>query len=526
MRVPWTEATVVARAYLKWGDEFPQHMSGDFAVALWDRRHRRLIACRDPFGVKSLFYRREPRGIWLSRDQQALLRTFDRVPAINDDRVVEHLLWTFSATNRTFFREIYPVPPGQTVVFRQHATETRAYWTPPPANSDRKPSQPTVAFLEQFDDLFRRSVANRLSGCSAAAVHVSGGVDSSVMALAADQMRSLAPYPPQLIGANAIYPGLACDETPYAEALGEKLHFPVKRWDGTQSIAVDVTTPAMDGPAFRSVFVNGTIGDIEIARSQRASVILDGTGGDELTVGLGTVKDMLAHGEWTRALRRVVLYSGPGGRKVLSRLRQVAGQYLPIGVKRYRTIRRLPAPPWLTASSAERVADIVAGPPFEILDSAASTHVWRRLTSPQLICGVDYLQRQAAPFGIEYRFPFLDRNLARLVVSAAAAYWPLRTRPHQRVFYGQLPEVVRTRSSKADMTPAFANRIRRAAPLIDRQFSDGIWASENYVVRDAALTAWRSFNASTADGIACRRIWSIVTLEAWLRRIFGYIPSP
>jgi len=204
----------------------------------------------------------------------------------------------------------------------------------------------------------------------------------------------------------------------------------------------------------------------------------------------------------------------------------VAGQYLPVQVKRYRTIRRLPPPPWLTTFAAARVAEIVAGPPVEMLDSAASTHVWKRLTSPQLLCGVDYLQRQAAPFGIEYRFPFLDRDLARFVVSAAAGYWPSRTRPHQRAFQGQLPDVIRTRISKADMTPAFVNRIRRAAPLIERQFSDGLWASDKYVVRDAALTAWRSFDPETADGIACRRIWSIVTLEAWLRRTFGYISPP
>ena len=524
----WTESALVARSYLKWGARFAEHLSGDFAVVVWDRRERLLIACRDPFGVRSLFYRRAPSGIWFSRDLQALLRTFESTPALDDDRVVEHLLGIFSATHRTFFQPIRSVPPGQTVVFRGATAEaqTQTYWNPPAAVSDRRPSQPTTEFLEEFRELFRRSVATRLRGCPAAVVHVSGGVDSSVIALVGDQIESGASDRVAIVGAMASYPGFGCDEDAYVRPLERQLRFPVKRWDGTQSVAMDLVSPALDGPAFQSAFVNGTLGDIDIAQGQGAAVILSGTGGDELTINVGTAKDMLSRREWTRALDRVVLSRGSPRRRLLSRLKHLASQYLPASFATERAVRRFRVPPWLTAASRQRVGGIVAGQAAPVLDSAASADVWRRVNSPQLITSVEAVQRQATPFGVEYRFPFLDRELVRFVVSAAAAYWPARTRPHQRAFERQLPAVIGTRQSKADLTPAFANRIRRAAPLIEQLFSGGIWVSGRYVTREAALNAWRTFDWRTADGVTCRRIWSLVTLEAWLRRVFGYIPSP
>jgi hypothetical protein len=81
---------------------------------------------------------------------------------------------------------------------------------------------------------------------------------------------------------------------------------------------------------------------------------------------------------------------------------------------------------------------------------------------------------------------------------------------------------VAKRFSKADLTAAFVNRIARAAPAIERQFSDSVWASQKYVSRETALSAWRRLEATNTDGHLCRQLWGMVTLEAWLRRVLGY----
>src|SRR5947207_3350525 len=45
-------------AYRRWGAESPGRVRGDFAAVLWDARARRLMAFRDPIGVRHLYYAR------------------------------------------------------------------------------------------------------------------------------------------------------------------------------------------------------------------------------------------------------------------------------------------------------------------------------------------------------------------------------------------------------------------------------------------------------------------------------------
>jgi len=58
---------LLALAYERWDLEFPAHVTGDFALALWDGRQRRLILARDPFGLRPLFYAPWGEGlVWAS----------------------------------------------------------------------------------------------------------------------------------------------------------------------------------------------------------------------------------------------------------------------------------------------------------------------------------------------------------------------------------------------------------------------------------------------------------------------------
>src|SRR6185295_5632838 len=58
---------LLALSYERWGTDFPAHLRGDFALALWDGRERRLVLARDPFGIRPLFYARQGEGlVWAS----------------------------------------------------------------------------------------------------------------------------------------------------------------------------------------------------------------------------------------------------------------------------------------------------------------------------------------------------------------------------------------------------------------------------------------------------------------------------
>src|ERR1700744_599428 len=54
------EEALVLAALDKWGEEVPYRLDGDFALAAWEPRRRRLICARDFMGVRPLCYIHKP----------------------------------------------------------------------------------------------------------------------------------------------------------------------------------------------------------------------------------------------------------------------------------------------------------------------------------------------------------------------------------------------------------------------------------------------------------------------------------
>lgn len=58
------DSEVVLYAYLKWGDDFVQHLDGKFAIAIFDQEKNVFILARDPMGIKPLYYT-QLQGDWI-----------------------------------------------------------------------------------------------------------------------------------------------------------------------------------------------------------------------------------------------------------------------------------------------------------------------------------------------------------------------------------------------------------------------------------------------------------------------------
>ena len=293
-----SSARVLIRAYLAWGDAFPDRLVGDFALVLWDARRRRVLAARDPFGVRPLFYRRSGERLWLASTVAALLPTFDGLPAFDDERICEYLLWRYKSTEATFYRDIREVDAGHVFAATERSTTSTRYWRPPSPRPEAREERAQDLWGE-VRRLFVRSVERRLRSGRPVVVHVSGGLDSSSIAMAADQLlgagSSLAP---EMVGASEVFPGLGCDESPFIDAVADAVRFPIERWDGTKSNPIDLVEPALEGPGARVTATSGNDGDIAIARGVGADVILSGFGGDDVMMISGFIRDMIRRGDW------------------------------------------------------------------------------------------------------------------------------------------------------------------------------------------------------------------------------------
>ena len=128
---------------------------------------------------------------------------------------------------------------------------------------------------------------------------------------------------------------------------------------------------------------------------------------------------------------------------------------------------------------------------------------------------------------MEFRFPYLDRDLVQFVLRMPYRNWPHAStfaRLHRAPLADLLPSEVSERFGKAEFTPALENRVRSATPLVESILHDGEWASGDYVDRRLAQRFWRSVSDGRlhVTSLAWRQVWAVATLESWLRKILGY----
>ncbi len=519
-------ARILIRAYLKWGDLFPDRLVGDFALILWDARQRRILATRDPFGVRPLFYRTTKRGCCFASHTTNLISTLSEQADLDDGMVVEYLLWRFKTQEATFFREIREVRAGHVLTMTAVDRKTTRYWFPPAPRLDLEGRSRDEVF-EELRSVFRKSVLRRIRSENPVVIHVSGGLDSPSIATAADGLL-LAGHQvaPGLVGASAVYPGLEGDESRLIDTVARHIHFPVERWDGTRSNPIDIVAPAREAPGSRMTTTSGTEGDIEIAQRHNATVILSGIAGDDLMAVFGFTRDLLSRGAW-RGAWGSISPPGAGVRTVLGRVRMVAAQFLPTSVQRFRARTTADVPEWLSPQFHRLSREIATD---DATDFRFSSHVrrniWKRLTGPQGRRSIGSMQAKAMPLGKEYRYPFLDRELVDFVFSIPATCLPgpvKYARIHREAFRSMLPPEIVDNLVKAELTPVVKNRVLQALPRIERLLTQGPWASERYVNRAAANRFLRVVagpaKVQTRDWW---RIWRIATLEAWLRTRLGY----
>lgn len=526
-----TVAHVLIRAYLAWGPSFADRLLGDFAIVLWDARKRTVIAARDPFGVRPLFHASRDGRLWFSSRVASLLGTLPagtRLDAeVDDEAVVQYLLWRYRTRYTSFYRSIRDVPAGHVLIETSEGRREERYWQPPAPRGDLERAGREEIF-EELRRLFRRAVERRLRSRTPVVIQVSGGLDSSAIAMAANEL-ALAGRAPTLIGASAIYPGLACDETPYIDAIANAVTFPIERWDGMQAEPIDLTDPTLDAPGARIASTSGTSGDLDIAGRHGAKTILSGLGGDDLMTISGITRDLVTARQWraTWASLSVAGFSSPEAHR---RLRKIAAQFLPARMLQLRARAKVAIPDWLQPQFQGVARDILAakaGNGLPSLTSLVRTNMWARVNAAAPQGSIAALQRVGLSQGVEFRFPYLDRDLVTFSLSVPSSSLPgfvPTARLHREPFRPMLPRTVAERVTKADLTPAVRNRVCRARPQIEALYSNGRWASERFVNPVEARRALSTVihQPSILKSEDWWRIWRIATVETWTRAILLY----
>ncbi|MEM9264902.1 MAG: asparagine synthase-related protein [Cyanobacteria bacterium P01_F01_bin.13] len=181
-----SDTQLILRAYIKWGDQSPQHLLGDFAFAIWDGRQQKLFCARDIFGVRPFFYHSSPRCFLFASDLKALLATTEVPHQLNELLLAAFLQQediTFAQKSLTFYEGIHKLPPAHCLTLTPTQQKIQCYWSTEAIPEIRLESKADYAAM--LRDLLDQAVHCRLRSAFPVGAHLSGGLDSSTIAVIA-----------------------------------------------------------------------------------------------------------------------------------------------------------------------------------------------------------------------------------------------------------------------------------------------------------------------------------------------------
>ncbi len=180
-----SDSEIALVLYERFGADFLHHLRGEFAVVIADERRRCLIAARDRFGIKPLYYSVHDGNVLVGSEIKALLEL--GVPARWDREGFFAECHSARTSDRTLFAGVRAVPPGCYLVARDGEVTIRSYWDlefpdRQTLAADRRSDAEIVA---GFRDVLDDAVRERLVADVEVASYLSGGIDScAVLGLA------------------------------------------------------------------------------------------------------------------------------------------------------------------------------------------------------------------------------------------------------------------------------------------------------------------------------------------------------
>ncbi|RWE02490.1 MAG: lasso peptide isopeptide bond-forming cyclase [Mesorhizobium sp.] len=537
------DAMLLMRAYLRWGEACPTYLQGDFAFAIWDAERRALFCARDHFGIKPFYYHSSS-GRFAFASEIGPILALDGVGT----RLSEHQISGFLAglpddPQSTHYTEIFRLPARHTLTVTDSQVTLRRYWQIEPSP---RPLRADAA--DEFKHLFSQSVRNRMRGTPAIGAMLSGGLDSSSIAGVAG-LGAAAEGRPRLKTFSLVFEkGSPMDEKPFIDAVLDR-----HRLDGTM-ISVGDYAPFAEFECileeqqgtFLAPGLSLTRSIYQTAGAKGVKVLLDGHGGDEVVShGHGLLHELANAGRWLALWRELHGASGTYGEDMLAMYFRFLTLYGPAWrIARWRGrmnrllsgLRLRPAaqargPAWggLVNSELARRTDLVdrfhrAGyMPANVSASETLSHRWV-LSTGLVPHAFEVLDKAAANFGVEPRYPFWDKPLVEFCLAL-----PGEKKLHngfgrhvlRRAMEGVLPPMVQWRRDKIDFTANLVKgMLRNHRDLLDTVLvSDGERIAP-YVNLPQVNAAYARLleKPDEAAPLDVQYVWRSISLSLWLRQ--------
>jgi asparagine synthase (glutamine-hydrolysing) len=427
-----SDTEVLLASWAAWGPHALKRLIGMFAFVLVDLQQELLVAARDGFGIKPLYYSWAPDGLRFASELPALRMLQAGCSNLNLQRAYDYLVHgEYDFGDSTFFEGIHSVTPGQMLTLKLRAGATpqlEDWWTPKTDLSAHGPFEETALKLRS---IILENVRQHLRSDVPLGAALSGGLDSSAIVCA---MRHLEPDA-DIHTFSFIATGAAVSEEYWVDRVNQHVGARAHKVDVTQAeLAADLDDMiAAQGEPFGSTSIYAQYRVFRLARENGMTVTLDGQGADELLGGYNAypgqrVRTLVEQGRPVAAWSFLRAWARWPGRSLVQGLKRVAGAYSEGQLHRF--LRRLDGldnvPDWIRPGPLRESGVSLAVPLQHNIFDQPRRRMMGSLAASLRSRGLPALlrhgDRNSMRFSIESRVPFLTCQLADFTLGLPEEY--------------------------------------------------------------------------------------------------------
>ncbi len=527
-----SDSETLVHLYEEVGEKLPERLNGMFALAIWDRRERRLLLARDRMGQKPLYYSTDEPGfrIVFASELKALDAEASGTREIDPKSVAGYLAHGYVPDPRTIYRGVHKLAPGCCLSVTAAGVRMWRYWRPRFEVSETTADRAA----EELEALLGDSVRLRMMADVPIGAFLSGGVDSSATAgLMAERA------PGRICTFSIGFPEAAYDESPHARSFAERI--------GSRHVedVLEGPTPALlerfaetyDEP-FGDSSALPTLRVSELARGE-VTVALSGDGADEVFGGYERYSRELLKGLLRGAIPGAVLPllrragGGGGGLAGASRAGRVRAGFADLGggvadsyfcamaAFHEDDLRGLLAAPvhrelggWTPREAFRERFEETAGLP---LLSRLQACDFETYLPGDILTKVD---RASMAHSLEVRSPWLDHRIVEFACRlppGLKAGVRFRKKIVRRMLRGRVPEALLQRRKRGFAIPAGRWLRHDLRTLFEWAISRP--EMEELIRRDEARRLWARYHGG--EGRAATQLWHLFALALWACRHRG-----
>ena len=526
-----SDTEVIIEAYRAWGEDCFNRFNGMWAFALYDKLKRRLILCRDRFGIKPLYIVNNEDALIFASEAKAILCAFPEYFIPNKLEIYRYLSASLQedTDNMTFYEDINSFPRAEYWICDMDNNQIlrREYWKVDEKlfkNKWVKGRNPYKTCQELFDS----AVKLRMRADVEVGSCLSGGIDSSAVVgcLSRNCNNKIHTF-------SSVYEDKECNEEYYIQKVNQKNHtlphyvYPDKDADNLPNYIREMTFHH-DGPSSGASLYSQYKVMEEV--SKYVKVVLDGQGADELFAGYITyysyyIRDLMDKDEvsykWkARKLMAIVMENWPDviGAISTDTIVSLVGTHNSIFFQNRDRIEQMRIKRTEKQFTDDFLKELTSD--HRIDEITLSSHINTRLCNDILSKSIPNLLHNedgnSMAFSVESRVPFMDYRIVEFAIALDGKYklhnqWTKWI--ERKALRKYLPFVVRKRVDKMGFPAPFSRWLKEASCKDDLKDTIYRLGKRNIIPVETIDSYYKSHITGKTD--MSEILFRIYSLEIW-----------